>query len=142
MASLFAWSFLSQPLGDLASFSGKTLTEGDFDQLLEKTITHGVADNLELIDAVIETAAPEWPLNQMDRIDLVVLRIAIFELMFCSKVPHKVVINEAIELAKEFGGDLSGKFVNGVLGTVVDQLGIEKKSPKKPTDAAVDTGEN
>lgn len=93
-----------------------------FDGHLLNQIATGVDDNRETIDQIIRTAAPEWPIEQISRIDLIALRIAIFELYFSKNVPPKVAIDEAIELAKEFGGDNSGKFVNGVLGTVVKTL--------------------
>lgn len=78
----------------------------------------GVQKNLKKIDDLIEKSAPEWPLDQIAIIDKTVLRIAIFELLYSSEVPPKVAIDEAVELAKSFGGDNSSKFVNGVLGTV------------------------
>ncbi|OGZ70165.1 MAG: transcription antitermination factor NusB, partial [Candidatus Staskawiczbacteria bacterium RIFCSPLOWO2_01_FULL_33_9] len=80
--------------------------------------------NLIKIDKIIEISAPEWPIAQIPIIDRNVLRIGIFELLYGNKeeVPPKVAINEAIELAKTFSGQTSGKFVNGVLGTVYKQL--------------------
>ena len=76
------------------------------------------------IDKIIEKAAPEWPIAQIPIIDRNVLRIGLYELLYADKaqVPPKVAINEAIELAKTFSGKISGKFVNGVLGTVYKQL--------------------
>lgn len=78
----------------------------------------GVMDNIEKIDSIIVPAAPEWPLDQIALIDLVILRLGIFELLFAREVPPKVAINEAVELAKAFGGENSSRFINGVLGTV------------------------
>jgi len=77
-----------------------------------------------LIDAMIEKAAPEWPIAQINLIDRNVLRLGIFELIFGDHktVPPKVAINEAIEIAKAFGSDSSGRFVNGVLGTIYREL--------------------
>src|SRR3989344_2955269 len=85
------------------------------------------------IDNIIEKAAPEWPPDQIAAVDRNVLRIGLFELLFGNKkeVPNKVAINEAIELAKTFGGDSSGKFVNGVLGTVYREMGGEEEDEKK-----------
>ena len=74
------------------------------------------------IDKIIEKAAPEWPLEQIAKIDLEILRIAVFELYIARSVPPKVAIDEAVELGKQFGGENSSKFVNGVLGTVVKEL--------------------
>ncbi len=71
-------------------------------------------------DAVIEKLAPQWPLEQINKTDLEILRLAIYEGFIAKITPKKVAINEAIELAKEFGGKTSGKFVNGVLGNLLD----------------------
>ena len=92
---------------------------------------NGVVKHIEKIDKIIEKAAPEWPINQITIVDRNVLRIGLYELLYADKkeVPFKVAINEAIELAKAFGGDSSGKFINGVLGTVYKQ--IEEGSGKE-----------
>ena len=78
----------------------------------------GVLVNKGRIDSVIEAHAPAWPLSQMPAVDRNILRLAIFELMIDNRVPPRVAINEAVELAKSFGSDSSPKFVNGVLGAV------------------------
>ncbi|HVB62974.1 MAG TPA: transcription antitermination factor NusB [Ktedonobacteraceae bacterium] len=78
----------------------------------------GVCDHLADIDAHIQSAAPEWPLQQMARIDKNILRLAIYEILFNTSVPAKAAINEAVELAKLFGSDTASRFVNGVLGTI------------------------
>jgi transcription antitermination protein NusB len=81
-------------------------------------LVHGVNDSIEDLDNVIQPIAPEWPIDQIARIDRAILRMAIFELKELGEiVPPKVVINEAVELAKAFGSENSSKFVNGVLGT-------------------------
>ena len=95
------------------------LEPGDVDLGLTNKIVEGVTNNLKAIDKIIQKAAPEWPIDKISKIDLVVLRIAIFEIVFGKSVPEKVAIDEAVELAKEFGNDTSSKFVNGVLGSVV-----------------------
>jgi N utilization substance protein B len=82
-------------------------------------LVHGVLAHLDQVDEAIEGAAHEWPLTQMARIDKNVLRLAIYEILFNNSVPAKVAINEAVELAKQFGSDTSSRFVNGVLGTIV-----------------------
>ncbi len=84
----------------------------------------GVIKNLTEINNIIVLAAPQWPLEKTTLIDRNVLRVGLFELVFGSSedAPPKVAINEAIELAKEFGGESSGKFVNGVLGTVYKEM--------------------
>lgn len=103
------------------------LEANDTDIQLTNSIVEGVKTNLEKIDNIIVTCAPEWPIDKISKIDLVVLRIAIYELMFSLSVPEKVAIDEAVELAKEFGNDTSSKFANGVLGSVV----IYKKENQK-----------
>lgn len=85
-------------------------------------LVNGTLTDQEEIDRYVSAAAPAFPVSQLPSIDRNVLRIAIFELLRQSNVPPKVAINEAVELAKRFGGDNSGRFVNGVLGTVVGQL--------------------
>ncbi len=74
------------------------------------------------IDQKIQHAAPEWPIDKIAKIDLAILRLATYELLISKREPHRVVIDEAIELAKSFGNDQSPKFVNGVLGTLVTEL--------------------
>ena len=81
----------------------------------------GVRDHLADIDAHIQSAAREWPLQQMARIDKNILRLAIYEILFNNTVPAKAAINEAVELAKSFGSDASSRFVNGVLGTIFNR---------------------
>lgn len=88
--------------GDNATFAGELI--------------RGVSRHREEIDAHIHRFAPSFPLEQMAVVDLSILRLAIFELMLDNKVPDKVAINEAVELAKKFGSDSSSKFINGVLG--------------------------
>lgn len=78
----------------------------------------GVCSQLATIDAHIQSAASDWPLQQMARIDKNILRLAIYEILFNNTVPAKAAINEAVELAKTFGSDTSSRFINGVLGTI------------------------
>lgn len=81
----------------------------------------GVAKHQQELDDILRPLAPEWPIEQIARMDRVILRIGLYELQYEKDVPPKVVINEAVELAKAFGGDNSSKFVNGVLGTALKQ---------------------
>jgi N utilization substance protein B len=81
-------------------------------------LVRGVVKNREKIDGNIRSFAPAWPLEQIPVVDRNILRLAIFEILLDNKVPVKVAINEAVELAKTFGSDNSPKFVNGVLGSV------------------------
>ena len=83
-----------------------------------REIVNGVIQNREEIDQNIKNFAPAWPVEQIPVIDRNILRLAIFEILFDNKVPVKVSINEAVELAKTFGSDNSARFVNGVLGSV------------------------
>jgi N utilization substance protein B len=105
---------------------GPGLKDPDF----VKNLTQGVISHLPEIDKIIEKAAPEWPLEQIALVDRNVLRIGLYELLYAKKeeVPPKVAINEAIELAKGFGGENSGKFVNGVLGTVYKELNLKSSN--------------
>ncbi|HAZ29723.1 TPA: transcription antitermination factor NusB [candidate division WWE3 bacterium] len=88
---------------------------------LLETMVKGVRANLSQIDQIITECAPEWPIDRIAKLDLVIMRVAVYELM-AADISKNVVIDEAIELAKEFGSESSGKFVNGVLGSVVDLL--------------------
>lgn len=98
-------------------------------------LVHGVQKGATKLDGLIQPIAPEWPLEQISRIDRTILRMAMFELTeMADQVPPKVAINEAVELAKAFGSDNSSKFVNGVLGTAYRTL-IEGK----PADASTST---
>lgn len=96
-------------------------------------IVKGVVDNMDKIDKIIEKAAPEWPLKRIPIIDRNALRIGLYELIFANRdeVPHKVAINEAVEMAKNYGGPNSGKFINGVLGTVFKEIDPEGAQKKK-----------
>ncbi len=87
-----------------------------------RLLIEGIFEHKRAIDREIELAAPAFPIGQLSPVDRNTLRIAIFELRYSNDVPVKVAINEAVELAKRFGGESSGRFVNGVLGTVVDRL--------------------
>jgi N utilization substance protein B len=112
------------------------------DRPFMETLLTGILAKKEDLDLIIGKAAPDWPLEKIAPIDRNILRIGLFELIFAdrSQVPAKVAINEAIELAKTFGGDSSGRFVNGVLGAVYKEIGepgkdeIGKKQPVKRED--------
>ncbi len=93
-------------------------------------LSEGVTKLIEDLDAVLQPIAPEWPIAQIARMDRMVLRLSLYELLCESDVPPKVVINEAVELSKAFGGENSSKFINGVLGTVLRKL--EEKSLELP----------
>lgn len=90
-----------------------------------RELVGGVLAKAPGLDAVLQPIAPEWPIDQIARMDRLVLRIGLYELLHEKDVPPKVVINEAVELAKAFGGENSSKFINGVLGTVLRQRSEE-----------------
>jgi len=126
LQSLYEWDFYAKRK-DLKTFIERNIK--DFGPGLEDLnfiwkLSEGVVKNLPELDNIIEKAAPEWPIPQIPIVDRNVLRIGLYELLYADKeeVPPKVAINEAIELAKSFAGTTSGKFVNGVLGTVFKQM--------------------
>jgi N utilization substance protein B len=90
----------------------------------------GVSKEASAIDAMLQPVAPEWPISQIARMDRVILRMGTYELLHSREVPPKVVINEAVELAKAFGGDNSSKFINGVLGTLLRNQNSDTEVPK------------
>lgn len=92
------------------------------DKAFIEALTLGVTKCATDLDTQLQPIAPEWPISQIARMDRVILRMGLYELLYQQDVPPKVVINEAVELAKAFGGDNSSKFINGVLGTVMRQL--------------------
>jgi N utilization substance protein B len=101
---------------NIARYEGTVDDKGFIERLVE-----GVAKRAAELDAALQPIAPEWPIDQIARMDRVVLRMGLYELMHEADVPPKVVINEAVELAKAFGSENSSKFVNGVLGTALRQ---------------------
>ncbi|MDD5146757.1 MAG: transcription antitermination factor NusB [Candidatus Pacebacteria bacterium] len=126
LQSLYEWDFYNRQ-NDLMKIIDRNLDTfgGVFDERdFARSLVKGVFDNLERLDKIIHSSAPERPINQLSLVDRNVLRMGLFELLYANKdeVPPKVAINEAIELAKNFGGASSGKFVNGVLGTVYKEL--------------------
>lgn len=143
LQTLYEWDFLHNFVNN--ADSGEDIKkQDDFDRLLNRNIkdlaagvddasfiielAKGIKDRKDEIDKIIEKATPDWPINQITIVDRNVLRLGIYELYFgdTKEVPPKVAINEAIELAKTFGGESSGKFVNGVLGTIYRDM-TEKK---------------
>lgn len=138
LQSLFEWDFRDRHDENMKEIITRIAKEfapgmGDFSFINELT-TNILAKRSDL-DKIIEKAAPDWPLDKISIIDRNVLRMGLYELLFADRdeVPAKVAINEAIELAKSFGGENSGKFVNGVLGSVYKELGEPGKdsAPKK-----------
>jgi len=133
MQSLYEWDF-SDKSSDLEKITERNIKEfgpGLEDPGFIWQLVTGVIQHLQEINGIIEKAAPEWPIEQITIVDRNVLRIGLYELLYGDKVavPPKVAINESIELAKSFGGESSGKFINGVLGTVFKE--IEKKNSEQ-----------
>ncbi len=133
MQSLYEWDFKDKKPDQLKEIVNRVIKE--FAPGLEEVdfiwqIIDGVIKNLSKLDKIIEKSAPEWPIDQITIVDRNVLRIGLYELLFGKReeVPPKVAINEAIELAKTFGGESSGKFINGVLGTVYREIGEPGKN--------------
>jgi len=126
MQSLYEWDFYGRKgvLKEIAARNIKDFGPGLEDLDFIWSLIDGIIEHISKIDKIIEKAAPEWPIPQIPIIDRNVLRIGLYELLYANKeeVPPKVAINEAIELAKTFSGQTSGKFVNGVLGTVYKQI--------------------
>ena len=127
MQSLFEWDFNGRTedlkailRNHISEFSGQEQDDAAF----VFSLAEGVKEKMPEIDEVIIKYAPEWPMDQIPPVDRNVLRIGIYELMFLKEVPPKVAINEAVELGKTFGGESSGKFVNGVLGTIYKEMGF------------------
>ena len=132
MQSLYEWDFKGRENAMMAEIMQKNLCEfapGMDDISFVKTLVETTVANQKKIDPLIEKCAPEWPLEQVTLVDRNILRLGICELLFGNyeEVPPKVAINEAIELAKSFGGEASGRFVNGVLGTIYRELGEPMK---------------
>lgn len=126
MQSLYEWDF-SDKKKDLKKIVEKNIKElgpGLGKGTFVWELISGIIKHLDEIDEVITKAAPQWPIDQINIVDRNVLRLGLYELLFAKKeeVPPKVAINEAIELAKGFGGASSGRFINGVLGTVYKQI--------------------
>ena len=107
---------LETVLNRLTAEKALPIESSDFSRVL----VNGVLANREKIDALIKQFAPAFPLEQIAVIDRNILRLAIFEILFDNSVPNKVAINEAIELAKHYGGDNSAKLINGVLGSIAN----------------------
>lgn len=142
LQTLFEWDFRKlspEALHDALMRNQAEYAPGVSDASFVSELVEGVISRKTDLDAVIVKAAPEWPIEKISNIDRNVLRLGLYELLFASheEVPPKVAINEAIEIAKSFGGETSSKFVNGVLGAVYKEMGEpgkhdgpkEKKAP-------------
>jgi len=113
-------------------------TKEDF--LYSEQIVQGIHENLEQIDAWIAASAIGWEIERMAKVDLCILRIAVYEMFFCEDIPCSVSINEAVELAKRFGGDRSSAYINGILGTLAKKKDTDTEA--KETSEPEETAEN
>lgn len=132
MQSLYEWDFSgrdNKKIDDILERNTKEFGPGIDSTEFISRLVKGVIQNLDKLDRIIEKSAPEWPISQITVVDRNVLRLGLYELLFGERkeVPPKVAINEAIELAKTFGGESSGKFINGVLGTIYREIGEPQK---------------
>lgn len=142
LQTLYQWDFYGYDNKRIAEFLDKNIAEFgsglDDDVDFAQELARGVVKHRDRLDEIIKNATPQWPFDQLSLTDRNVLRLGLYELIYGDQnaVPPKVAINEAIELAKGFGGPSSGRFVNGVLGTVYRELGEpgrnEPRSKPKP----------
>jgi len=138
MQSLYEWDFngSQDDLQTITKRNLKNFAPGLDDSSFIFDLIGGVTKHQAEIDKIIEKTAPEWPITHITIIDRNILRLGIYELQFAKFVPPKVVINEAVELAKTFGGESSGKFVNGVLGTLFREMGGEPEEGNSSQEKA------
>jgi N utilization substance protein B len=135
LQTLFEWDTIHAEVSEVPAILQRNVEEfggEDTDGAFMEQLLNGVLAKQPDLDLVIEKAAPDWPLDKIAPVDRNILRIGLFELLFADRaqVPAKVAINEAIELAKIFGGESSGRFVNGVLGAVYKEMGEPGKDEK------------
>ncbi len=128
LQSLFEWDFHSRNASLLPRIIARNVAEfgpGLDDDVFIQRLVENTVKHLDKLDLIIGKAAPDWPIEQIATVDRNVLRLGLYELLFADRneVPARVAINEAIELAKSFGGENSGKFVNGVLGAIYKEMG-------------------
>ncbi len=128
LQTLYEWDFSGMEKECEGIFKKNNDEFGPINQEFAANLINGVLKNIKELNDIIISAAPQWPLEKTTIIDRNVLRIGLYELIYSNdeEVPPKVAINEAIELAKEYGGESSGKFVNGVLGTVYKEMKEEE----------------
>lgn len=132
LQSLYEWDFFNRAV-DLDEVIKRNMEEfapGFSEPEFVDALVEGVISKVDELDKIIGASAPEWPVTQLSVVDRNALRIGLYELLFANRkeVPPRVAINEAIELAKTYGGQNSGKFINGVLGTVYRQIGEPDKA--------------
>jgi transcription antitermination protein NusB len=135
MQSLFTWDFNGKKdnIDDIIKINFSYFAPKFDDNGFVEALIKGVIKNNNEIDKYIIKYATEWPLDQITIVDRNILRIGVYELVMLDNIPPKVAINEAIEIAKTFGGESSGKFVNGVLGAIYNNM-PEKEKEKNKTE--------
>ncbi len=147
MQSLYQWDFLTTSghktkLDQIVGHNKDEFAPDFDDKGFISELAQGVMDHMDEINKLITKYAPDWPIDQITTIDRNILRLGVFELKFSPNIPSKVAINEAIELAKTFGGESSGKFINGVLGAIyrdmvdkgeIKEIDQENNKAKKDT---------
>jgi N utilization substance protein B len=140
MQSLFLWDFDGSEktkLEDLSRGVFENFAPSFDDKGFVKSLIEGVMANRSEIDKYITKYATEWPLDQITIVDRNILRIGVYELIFNADIPAKVAINEAIEIAKAFGNESSGKFVNGVLGAIYKDI-LKEEAKNAPAETEVE----
>ena len=138
MQSLFLWDFKGKgekELDDIVKEVFKSFAPKFNDQGFVHHIIEGVTEHLKEIDAYITKYATEWPLDQITIVDRNILRIGVYELVYNEDIPAKVAINEAIEVAKAYGSESSGKFVNGVLGAIYKDIQAKEGKNEEKSEA-------
>lgn len=149
MQVLFQWDFFgaldNDPQLDHYIHYVRTQFAPEFDDdHYIRSVVGGVVTNHNDIDTLITQYATEWPLDQITRVDRTILRLGIYELRFADAIPAKVAINEAVELGKTFGGEASGRFINGVMGAIYNSMvegGITKEVDRKKQQEALEAQE-
>jgi len=145
MQILFYWDYNNKAdvnISEMEDYVFDNFAPEFNDRSFAKRIVDGVKENIAEVDAYITEYATEWPLEYITMVDRNILRIGVYELMFDNNIPSKVAINEAIEVAKAFGSESSGRFVNGVLGALYKKESVDlekiKINPEKPEKVMVD----
>jgi len=141
MQTLYQWDFSGKPtekVPEILAFCKDEFAPNFDDGGFIKELVDGTLGKMNEIDEIITRFAPDWPIDTITIVDRNILRLGVYELKFSEHVPSKVAINEAIELAKGFGGEASGRFVNGVLGAIYKDMiakgevkEIDKQAPKE-----------
>lgn len=134
LQTLFEWDFKEkkkEQIDEIIKYNFDAFAPEFDDHNFTEKLVKGVVDNIEEIDNYIATYAPQWPIEQITNVDRNILRVGIFELIFDQNIPAKVAINEAIEIGKTFGGESSGTFINGVLGSIYAKIGPMEKTEDK-----------